>query len=244
MSQPIPHPKNVAGDFYVEESCCTLCGVPFVIAPNLFEVAYINQEPDQCVVKKQPSSPDEVTQMIGVISTSEMRCIRYRGTDKEVQQGLVEMGITNLECVDHPLPQFSGLDQQMEKFMAYAQLDRWQRIAHPPVISSQAEYDLAEQILDELTDSIWSGSTEYQMLAQRISQHMFAWEEANISMPEVTPQQTLKFLMEQHHLKQTDLSELIDQHTLAQILRGERKISKSIAQKLAKFFNTNIEVFL
>lgn len=32
-----PYPKNVEGDFYVEDGCCTACDVPNYYAPELFE---------------------------------------------------------------------------------------------------------------------------------------------------------------------------------------------------------------
>ena len=41
MSRRIPHAANVKGDFYVEENCCTMCGVPFVEAPELFGIGTI-----------------------------------------------------------------------------------------------------------------------------------------------------------------------------------------------------------
>jgi hypothetical protein len=31
-----PHAANVAGAFYVEDGCCTMCEVPFAEAPELF----------------------------------------------------------------------------------------------------------------------------------------------------------------------------------------------------------------
>jgi len=37
LVKPRPYRLNVIGDFYVEEGCCTLYGVPESIAPDLFE---------------------------------------------------------------------------------------------------------------------------------------------------------------------------------------------------------------
>jgi HTH-type transcriptional regulator / antitoxin HigA len=83
-------------------------------------------------------------------------------------------------------------------------------------------------------------SAFFRLLMERIA----VWEEQHMPMPEVTPQQTLKFLMKQHNLKQTDLSELVNQSTLSKILRGEREIRKALAASLAKYFQTSKEVFL
>ncbi len=112
-------------------------------------------------------------------------------------------------------------------------------------ISSEAEFNAAEALLDEISDRMESANDpKYSALFQLLAERMYVWEEANIPMPEVTPQQTLKFLMQQHNLIQTDLSNLVDQSTLSKILREEREISKSLAKALAKYFQTNIEVFL
>jgi HTH-type transcriptional regulator / antitoxin HigA len=112
-------------------------------------------------------------------------------------------------------------------------------------ISSQAEYDAAEALLDELSDRMDSpDDPRYSALFGLLATHIAAWEEAHIPMPQTTPQQTLRFLMQQHNLKQTDLSQLVDQSVLSKILRGEREISKKLAKNLARYFHTNIEVFL
>ncbi len=38
-SERMPFPKNVPGDFYVEDGCCTSCGMPTTEAPELFAYA-------------------------------------------------------------------------------------------------------------------------------------------------------------------------------------------------------------
>lgn len=68
------HPRNVAGEFYVENECCTLCGVPWQIAPELF--AY---DDSGCWVAKQPENADERRQMLAVIDAQELDCIHRRG---------------------------------------------------------------------------------------------------------------------------------------------------------------------
>jgi hypothetical protein len=51
---------NVVGPFYVEDGCCTLCGVPGVTAPSLFggfgPDGSVLEGIEQCWVKRQPSS--------------------------------------------------------------------------------------------------------------------------------------------------------------------------------------------
>ena len=98
MPDPIrPHPKNVAGPFYVEYGCCTACDVPMQEAPNHF--AY--DADDHCYVCRQPQSDDETTDMIGTAWMAEFQCIRYRGNDTEVLRRLAELDLRDL-CDTQP----------------------------------------------------------------------------------------------------------------------------------------------
>ena len=69
------HPLNVPGDYYVEKDCCTLCGVPWNLAPELF--AY---DDTGCWVARQPAGSGEERKMLQVIDAQELGCVRYRGT--------------------------------------------------------------------------------------------------------------------------------------------------------------------
>jgi HTH-type transcriptional regulator / antitoxin HigA len=136
------------------------------------------------------------------------------------------------------MPEINQIIHRWEAFSSIAQ-----KFLQP--ISSEAEFEAAEELLDEISDRMESpNDPKYSALFQLLAQRIAVWEEENIPMPEVTPQQTLQFLMQQHNLVQTDLSALVDQSTLSKILRGEREISKSLAKGLAQYFKTNVEVFL
>jgi len=50
---------NVVGPFYVEDGCCTLCGVPESEAPGLF-----GSDNMQCFVKKQPETSGQLAAML------------------------------------------------------------------------------------------------------------------------------------------------------------------------------------
>jgi HTH-type transcriptional regulator/antitoxin HigA len=129
-------------------------------------------------------------------------------------------------------------------------IDRWEAFSSVAQgflnpISSDEEFEATEALLDEVSDRMASpNDPRYSALFRLLMERVAAWEEQHVPIPSVTPQQTLKFLMQQHNLKQTDLSELVDQSTLSKILRGEREISKTLAANLAKYFHTNKEVFL
>lgn len=91
-----PYHQNVAGDFYVVDGCCTLCGVPGVIAPSLFGGFHpdgsVVDGAQQCWVKRQPQTAAEFDAMIETIAVQELACIRYRGKDAAVVTRLCEVG--------------------------------------------------------------------------------------------------------------------------------------------------------
>ena len=81
------YPKNVPGDFYVEEGCCVTCAVPMAEAPEFFEM-----DDEQCYVVRQPASMQEADYLLNAIGTQEVGCIRYAGEDKSIIVRMVDNG--------------------------------------------------------------------------------------------------------------------------------------------------------
>jgi HTH-type transcriptional regulator / antitoxin HigA len=54
----------------------------------------------------------------------------------------------------------------------------------------------------------------------------------------------LRFLMEQHNLKQEDLADCAPQSRISDILSGNHSISKEIAKQLAQRFRVRADLFL
>jgi HTH-type transcriptional regulator/antitoxin HigA len=54
----------------------------------------------------------------------------------------------------------------------------------------------------------------------------------------------LRFLMDEHGLKQEDLADCAPQSRISDILNGKRSISKEIAKKLARRFHVHADLFL
>jgi len=86
--------ENVKGDFYVKDGCCTLCGVPYVEAPELFggfdQLGNISY--NQCFVKKQPENIQELSKMINTMAMQEIDCIRYCGQNNDIKQKIKSVG--------------------------------------------------------------------------------------------------------------------------------------------------------
>lgn len=90
---PKAHPNNAPGPFYVEDGCCTACGMHETIAPKFFtwdETTY----PGHCFVSRQPETGPEVDLMIEAMEVWDLGCLRYRGNDGRIRKRLVQMGLS------------------------------------------------------------------------------------------------------------------------------------------------------
>jgi hypothetical protein len=80
------HPSSVPGDFYVTNGCCTSCGLPETLAPDL--IGGVAANGDHCYWKKQPTTPDEIERAIDVVTSQELGCHRYAGREPEILKRL------------------------------------------------------------------------------------------------------------------------------------------------------------
>ena len=70
-----------------------------------------------------------------------------------------------------------------------------------------------------------------------------AYDEEHHQMPEASPLELLKFLMEQHDLSQGDFPEIGSQGVVSEILRGKRELNVRQIQALSRRFNLPLEAF-
>ena len=70
------------------------------------------------------------------------------------------------------------------------------------------------------------------------------YETEHHPMPDVTGIQALKFLMEQHGLKQTDLSEIGSQGVVSEILTGKRDLNIRQIRALSERFGVSPATFV
>ena len=67
----------------------------------------------------------------------------------------------------------------------------------------------------------------------------------SFSQPEVSPNEILKFLMEQKDLKQSDLLHIFGSSGItSEVVNGKRSISKAQAKKLAGYFKVSVKLFI
>lgn len=114
------------------------------------------------------------------------------------------------------------------------------------VIQSKSQYDAMVDLLNSLIDAIGDNENhELSGLLDVVGALIENYEDDNVSLPSSSPRETLKFLMEEHGLKQSDLSEeLGSQGVVSEILNGRREINARQAKALAARFSVSPLAFL
>jgi len=113
------------------------------------------------------------------------------------------------------------------------------------VLRSKREYQKAVQTLDDILDEIGEDETHpLAELADTLSVFIENYENTHLDIPQASPAEVLKFLMEEHGLKQTDLVEIGSQGVVSEILAGKREINTRQIKKLSERFGVSPAVFL
>ena len=113
-------------------------------------------------------------------------------------------------------------------------------------IHNEAEYDEAVSFMNSLLDVV--GDDEEHELADLldlVGQLVENYEDTRHAIPEASPHEVLRFLLDQHELKQNDLaSEIGGQSVVSEILNGNREINARQAKALAARFGVSAAAFL
>ena len=113
-------------------------------------------------------------------------------------------------------------------------------------IHSAAEYEGAVAFMNSLLDVV--GDDEAHALADLLDLvgHLVEdYEATRHAIPDAAPHEVLRFLLDQHDLKQNDLaSEIGGQSTVSEILNGKREINARQAKALAARFGVSAAAFL
>lgn len=114
---------------------------------------------------------------------------------------------------------------------------------HP--ISTERDYDRAVESLNELIDMV--GNDEEHPLSgilHALGGFVREYEEAHHQIPNVAGVACLRFLMEQHGLKQADLGDVLGgQSVVSGVLSGKRELNIRQIRLLAERFNVSPAVF-
>ena len=119
------------------------------------------------------------------------------------------------------------------------------RVAHLRPIRSEEEYDRTVALMNYLLDAV--GDKEGHALSgllDLVSELVGEYDTNHYTVEASGPKEVLRYLIEMRGLKQGDLAEIVPQSNLSAILAGKRKISATLAGKLAKYFNVSPAVFV
>ena len=121
----------------------------------------------------------------------------------------------------------------------------WAAISPLLSIRSEEDYDLAVERLNNLLDEVGTDESHpLYTLLDTLGTLIHAYEEQHYPMPECSGVDVLRFLMDEHGLTQSDLSEVGSQGVLSDILRGKRVLNVRQIRALAKRFQVSPAVFV
>ena len=119
------------------------------------------------------------------------------------------------------------------------------RVAHLRPIRTGDEYDRTVALMNYLLDVV--GDEEDHALSgllDLVSELVEDYDASHHGIEPSEPREVLRYLIEIRGLKQGDLAGIVPQSNLSAILAGKRKISATLAGKLAKYFNISPAVFV
>ncbi|MEH2384334.1 MAG: transcriptional regulator [Nostoc sp.] len=121
----------------------------------------------------------------------------------------------------------------------------WSVIAPLLTIRNEQEYDQAIERLNDLIDEI--GTNEQHPLynfLDTLGTLIEAYEAEHYSIPNCSGSDVLAYLIEEHRLSFSDLSEIGTSETIEAILNKDQALTLSQIQYLAQRFKVQAQVFL
>ena len=112
-------------------------------------------------------------------------------------------------------------------------------------IRDEAHYARMTEILESLLDDARGNERHPIMgLVDIVGDLIEDYEAEQYPLPETTGIEALKFLMEQHGLKQGDLEEIGSQGVVSEILTGKRELNVRQVRALSERFGVSTATFL
>ena len=119
------------------------------------------------------------------------------------------------------------------------------RVAHLRPIRSEEEYDRTVTLMNYLLDVVGDKADHaLSGLLDLVGGLVADYDASHYAIEAAEPREVLRGLIESRGLKQGDLAEVLPQGNLSAILAGKRKISATLAGKLAKYFDVSPAVFV
>lgn len=112
-------------------------------------------------------------------------------------------------------------------------------------ITSPTDYDRAVSVLNGLMD-VGAGDERHPLagLLDLIGDFIADYDDEHHRLPEGTPVDALRFLMQQHGLRQGDLPEVGSQGVVSEVLSGKRDLNVDQIRRLSRRFGVAPATFL
>ena len=126
------------------------------------------------------------------------------------------------------------------------QLQRsWAKVSPLLQIESEEEYESAVERLNVLVDEVGTDERHplYSLL-DTLGTVVRAYEEKHHPIPNAKGPDVLRFLMEEHGMTQSDLTEVGSQGVVSEILAGKRELNVRHIRALARRFKVSPSVFI
>ena len=110
---------------------------------------------------------------------------------------------------------------------------------------TETEYDNIVSMLDNLIDEVGENEAHpLSSLMESLGNLIETYENNNTTTLSSNPTESLRFLMEEHNLKQSELPEIGSQGVVSEILKGTRNLNIRQIKKLSSKFNISPLVFI
>ncbi len=127
----------------------------------------------------------------------------------------------------------------------YKSWDRFHATTHVEHIATVDQYNAMTQLADALVDDgAMDQAHARHSLFMLVSDLIHAYDQRHYPTPQVTGAALVRFLMDQHELRQADLPEIGPQSVVSEVLSGRRELTLTHIRGLAKRFNLNPAAFL
>ena len=121
----------------------------------------------------------------------------------------------------------------------------WTVIQPFMTVQNEQDYDRLVEQMNDLIDEIGTDEAHpmYEFL-DTLGTILHAYEEQHHSIPPATSNEVLSYLMQEHHLRQSDLPEIGSQGVVSEILNGKRELNVRQIRLLAQRFGVSPAVFI
>ena len=114
----------------------------------------------------------------------------------------------------------------------------------PKVIRTEKENDAYTEILYDLDRRSKTLTSAEKELAELLTLLIEDFEEKRYPWPRAKPLEVLRFLMDQHGLKQKDLVDVFGTPSIvSEVLSGKRELNKDHIKRLSERFHVSPELF-